>query len=170
MFTFCLLIFWLSIWIGITFKFDSFGTGFFVSVILTTAAFAPQGSIKSEEYKKTENITVYSISTPTNENSFSFGIFNEVNGSKSYVSYLVRTKVSNGYKDIILKDIVLSESSDLVGVGKFVSIESCVDSKGIASFFFFWTYEFDKTWKDCTLQSKVLSLPVGSVRKNISSI
>jgi hypothetical protein len=119
------------------------------------------------EYEKKELVEVFSTSSPTKETSFSFGFFSH-NTNNPYVSYLIRTKVEGGYKDVILKDIVLNEDSEFINKGKFVSIETCRDWSFQSNFFFFWTHNFDGVYTDCTSVSRILTLPVGSIRQVLS--
>ena len=66
------------------------------------------------------------------------------------------------------KDIVLNEDSEFINKGKFVSIETCRDWSFQSNFFFFWTHNFDGVYTDCTSVSRILTLPVGSIRQVLS--
>lgn len=145
---------------------DGFFTIIFISILITIFGFVNGTPLTDNETTEKTTLNVFSTSPPSIENKgFSVGIFYHKNDST--VAYLVRTKVENGYKDIILNNIILNENNKLKDHAEYIENYSCYEKTIVLRYAFFFKSNGDTT-KICTLKSKVLYLPVGAIRKVMS--
>ena len=140
----------------------------FLFVIVTSVSSFFYHETKKNVSIVEENFIVHSTGLPSKEGEFQIGIFGDTSyKSDSFVSYLIRVEAEDGYRDMIIKDILIKEKKFLFDTGEFSTVKMCTEHNLFMNYFLFWERKIIH-YTRCYYKSRVLSLPVGAIQKTLT--